>query len=146
MTFKMNPKSPTLKSVGRYAAPRGIQQAAASPAKQSKPDLSDENALEQKHIVKSKTSTQGNNDNVKRSSRSEVTNIESKSNRRVQKVAGNDSNDKKGYKSTLMTVKDPNNSGRLVVGPEGGYHKMGSKTAQKELKNFQRNYIKTKNK
>lgn len=142
----MNPKSPTLKSVGRYATPRGIQQATASPAKQSKPDLSDENALEQKHIVKSKTSAQGNNDNVKRSSRSEVTNIESKSNRRVQKVAGNDSNDKKGYKSTLMTVKDPNNSGRLVVGPKGGYHKMGSDVAQKQLENFQRNYIKTKNK
>ena len=146
MAFKMNPKSPTLKSVGRYVAPRGIQQATTSPAKQSKADLSDENALEQKHIVKSKTSAQGDNDNVKRSSRSEVTNIESKSNRRVQKVAGNDSNDKKGYKSTLMTVKDPNKSGRLVVGPKGGYHEMGSDVAQKQLENFQRNYIKTKNK
>jgi len=149
MAFKMNPKSPTLKSVGRYAAPRGIQQAAASPAKQTasqKKNLPEvivkaiaakspakqvntvdkavpagkiqkttkplekglksgtikkgktttaelakhnkpkspakqstqgdyEKGLEQKHIVKSKTSTKGNKDNVKRSSRSEVTNI-----------------------------------------------------------------------
>ena len=145
MAFKMNPKSPTLKSVGQYAAPRGIQQAAVSPAKQStQGDY--EKSLKQKHIVKSKTSAQGDNDNVKRSRRSEVTNIESKSNRRVQQVAGNDSNDKKGYKATLMTVKDPNKSGRLVVGSEGGYHEMGSKEGQKQLKNFQRNYIKTKNK
>jgi len=145
MAFKMNPKSPTLKSVGQYAAPRGIQQAAVSPAKQStQGDY--EKSLKQKHIVKSKTSAQGDNDNVKRSRRSEVTNIESKSNRRVQQVAGNDSNDKKGYKATLTTVKDPNTGGRLVVGPEGGYHEMGSEVAQKEVKNFQKNYLKTKNK
>ncbi len=145
MAFKMNPKSPTLKSVGRYAAPRGIQQAAASPAKQStQGDY--EKSLKQKHIVKSKTSAQGDNDNVKRSSRSEVTNIESKSNKRIQKVSGNDSKDKKGYKSTLITVKDPNKSGRLVVGPEGGHHEMGSDVAQEQLKNFQKNYLKTKNK
>jgi predicted sugar kinase len=34
MAFKMNPKSPALKSAGRYAAPKGIQQAVTSPAKQ----------------------------------------------------------------------------------------------------------------
>ena len=61
-------------------------------------------------------------------------------------MSGNDSGDKKGYKATLMTVKDPNKSGRLVVGSKGGYHEMGSKEGQKQVKNFQRNYIKTKNK
>ena len=45
-----------------------------------------------------------------------------------------------------MTVKDPSNTGRLVVGPKGGHHQMGSDVAQKQIKNFQRNYIKTKNK
>ena len=123
-----------------------IKKSKVSPAKQSKPDLSDENALEQKHIVKSKTLMQGDNDNVQRSNRSEVTNIESKSNRRIQKVAGNDSNDPKGYKETLMTVKDQNNSGRLVVDSKGKYHQIGSPEGQKLLQNFQRAYNKTKNK
>ena len=113
-----------------------IKKSKVSPAKQSKQG-DYEKALEQKHTVKSKTSMQGDNDNVKRSSRSEVTNIESKSNRRVQKVAGNDSNDKKGYKATLMTVKDPNNSGRLVVGPKGGHHQLGSR---RQLKNSFRTF------
>ena len=122
-----------------------IKKSKVSPAKQSKQG-DYEKALEQKHTVKSKTSTQGDNDNVKRSSISEVTNVDSKSNRRVQKVTGNDSSNKKGYKATLMTVKDPSNTGRLVVGPKGGHHQMGSDVAQKEIKNFQRNYIKTKNK
>ena len=123
-----------------------IKKSKVSPAKQSKPDLSDENALEQKHIVKSKTLMQGDNDNVKRSNISEVTNIESKSNRRISKVAGNDSNDPKGYKETLMTVKDQNNSGRLVVDSKGKYHQIGSPEGQKLLQNFQRAYNKTKNK
>ena len=122
-----------------------IKKSKVSPAKQSKQG-DYEKALEQKHTVKSKTSTQGDNNNVKRSNISEVTNVESKSNRRVQKVSGNDSGDKKGHKATLMTVKDPNKSGRLVVGSEGGYHEMGSKEGQKQVKNFQRNYNKTKNK
>jgi hypothetical protein len=122
-----------------------IKKSKVSPAKQStQGDY--EKSLEQKHIVKSETSAQGDNDNVKRSNRSEVTNVESKSNRRVQKVSGNDSGDKKGYKATLMTVKDPNKSGRLVVGPKGGYHEMGSQEGQKQVKNFQRNFNKTKNK
>ena len=72
-----------------------IKKSKVSPAKQSaQGDY--EKGLEQKHIVKSETSAQGDNDNVKRSNRSEVTNVESKSNRRVQKVAVNDSGDKKG--------------------------------------------------
>tara|TARA_B110000977_G_C10707479_1_gene349897 strand:+ start:46 stop:459 length:414 start_codon:yes stop_codon:yes gene_type:complete len=122
-----------------------IKKSKVSPAKQSaQGDY--EKGLEQKHIVKSETLAQGDNDNVKRSNRSEVTNVESKSNRRVQKVAGNDSGDKKGYKATLMTVKDPNKSGRLVVGSKGGYHEMGSKEGQKQTENFQRNFNKTKNK
>ena len=122
-----------------------IKKSKVSPAKQSaQGDY--EKGLEQKHIVKSETSAQGDNDNVKRSNRSEVTNVESKSNRRVQKVSGNDSGDKKGSEATLMTVKDQNNPGRLVVGPDGGYHKMGSDVAQKQMENFQRNYNKTKNK
>lgn len=105
-----------------------------------------EKALNQKHSVKTKTSSQGDNNSIKRNTVSEVTNIESKSNRRTQKVSGNSSSDKKGYTATLTTVKDPNNPGRLVVGPKGGYHKMGSHVAQNQLKNFQRNYLKTKNK
>ena len=122
-----------------------IKKLKVSPAKQSaQGDY--EKGLEQKHIVKSKTSAQGDNDNVKRSNRSEVTNVESKSNRRVQKVSGNDSGNKKGYKATLMTVKDPNKSGRLVVGSKGGYHEIGSKEGQKQVENFQRNFNKTKNK
>ena len=122
-----------------------IKKSKVSPAKQSKQG-DYEKALEQKHTVKSKTSTQGDNNNVKRSNISEVTNVESKSNRRVQKVSGNDSGDKKGYKATLMTVKDPSDTGRLVVGSKGGYHKMGSKEGQKQVENFQRNFNKTKNK
>jgi hypothetical protein len=114
-----------------------------SPSKQTEY----EKALGQKHSVKVKTTTQGDKDNVKRSTRSEVTNIESKSNRRTQKISGNSSGDKKGSTATLTTVKDPNNPGsRLVVGPEGGHHQMGTEIAQQQLKNFQRTYNKTKNK
>lgn len=105
-----------------------------------------EKALSQKHSVKTKTSSQGDDNSVKRNTVSEVTNVESELNRRTQTVSGNSSSDKKGYKATLTTVKDPSNPGRLVVGPKGGYHEMGSDVAQKQLKNFQRTYLKTKNK
>ena len=71
-----------------------------------------EKALNQKHSVKTKTSSQGDNNSIKRNTVSEVTNIESKSNRRTQKVSGNSKQRQKGLYSYINYSERSKQSGK----------------------------------
>ena len=51
MAFKMNPKSPALKSMGRYATPQAIKPAVTSPAKQMGVDPGETAAFEKSKAI-----------------------------------------------------------------------------------------------
>ena len=51
MAFKMNPKSPALKSMGRYATPQAIKPAVTSPAKQMGVDAGETAAFEKSKAI-----------------------------------------------------------------------------------------------
>jgi|TARA_R110001606_G_scaffold251195_1_gene399216 hypothetical protein len=95
-------------------------------------------SLKEKHIVKSKTTTTSTRMKTKRTSKREVTNIESSSNRRTQTTSYNTSSNPKGGVSRLTTRRSPSGNGRQVLSNDGSWNEFGAKKSQKEVRRFQR--------
>ena len=97
-----------------------------------------EAAKKEKHSVKTSSTTTSNNTTTRRSRNTEVTNIESPTNRRTQTVSNSSSSNPAGSKARLTTKKNPNGNGRVILGDDGQWNSFGSRKGKKIVKTFQK--------